>query len=69
MVCIAMTGKPFLGVWKYDGINMTHYPVRDGTEDIKIVSIYRDNHGELWIGTQEAGAYKFNGKTFEKFSP
>ncbi len=57
------------GVWKYDGVNMTHYPVRDGAEDIKIVSIYRDNHGDLWLGTQELGAYKFNGKTFEKFRP
>lgn len=57
------------GVWQYDGVNMTHYPVRDGAEDIKIISIYKDNHGDLWLGTQEAGAYKFNGKTFEKFRP
>jgi len=57
------------GVWKYDGVDMTHYPVRDGKEDIKIVSIYKDNHGNLWLGTQEEGAYKFNGNTFEKFRP
>jgi len=57
------------GVWKYDGVNMTHYLVREGNEDINIVSIYKDKHGGLWLGTQEAGAYKFNGKTFEKFKP
>ena len=55
------------GVWQYDGENMTHYPLKDGSEDIKIISIYRDNHGDLWLGTQEEGVYKFNGKTFEKF--
>jgi len=57
------------GVWKYDGMNMTLYPVMEGTENIKIISIYKDKNGNLWLGTQEAGAYKFNGKTFEKFRP
>jgi len=29
--------------------------------------IYEDNQDNLWLGTHEEGAYKFNGKTFEKF--
>lgn len=56
------------GVWRYDGKNMTHYPVKNGAADITLFSIYKDRRGDLWLGTHEAGAYKFNGDTFEKFS-
>lgn len=64
------------GVWQYDanqndslghGGKMTHYPVKDGLKDITLFSIYKDNFSNLWLGTHDAGAYKFNGKTFEKF--
>ncbi|MBK9733278.1 MAG: hypothetical protein IPO83_18655 [Chitinophagaceae bacterium] len=57
------------GVWQFDGKNMSHFAVMDGTEPIKIVSIYKDHQDNLWLGTQEKGAYKFNGKAFEKFIP
>lgn len=57
------------GVWRYDGRNITHYPVKDRDQVINLFSIQTDNHGTLWLGTQESGAYKFNGKTFEKFRP
>lgn len=55
------------GVWKYDGLKITHYPVQNNSKDITLFSIYKDNNGDLWLGTHENGAYKFNGKTFEKF--
>lgn len=55
------------GVWKYDGKEVTHYPVKDQSKQIALFSIYKDNKGELWLGTHENGAYKFNGETFEKF--
>ncbi len=55
------------GVWKYDGTNVTHYPVQYNSTDITLFSIYKDNHGNLWLGTHVNGAYKFNGTTFEKF--
>jgi len=57
------------GVWRYDGDKVTRYPVTDGAREISLFSIYKDNRGELWLGTHEAGAYKFNGKAFEKFRP
>ena len=57
------------GVWRYDGENMVHYPVKDGSDDITLFSIYKDNLGDLWLGTHEFGGYKFNGKAFEKFRP
>jgi ligand-binding sensor domain-containing protein len=57
------------GVWKYDGMKITHYAVQDNSKDITLLSIYKDSNGDLWLGTSENGAYKFNGKTFEKFIP
>jgi ligand-binding sensor domain-containing protein len=57
------------GVWKYDGIKITHFSVQANSKDITLFSIYKDNNGDLWLGTEENGAYKFNGKTFEKFKP
>ena len=57
------------GVWKYDGENIKHYPVKANSKDITLFSIYEDNYGDLWLGTHENGAYKFNGQTFEKFKP
>jgi len=55
------------GVYRYDGKNITHYPVKDGNKDVNLVSMYKDNQGLLWLGTPENGAFKFNGNTFEKF--
>ncbi len=55
------------GVWKYDGVTITHYAVQDNSKDITLFSIYKDKNGALWLGTHENGAYKFNGVTFEKF--
>lgn len=48
---------------------MTHYPVKDGSKDVTLFSIYKDKRGDLWLGTHAAGVYKFNGKAFEKFRP
>lgn len=57
------------GVYRYDGTNVTRYPVKDGGADTTVYSIYKDSRGDLWLGTHEAGAYKFNGGAFEKFRP
>ena len=55
------------GVWRYDGKKITQYPVLDGGGPVTLFSIYKDNQGDLWLGSHEAGAYKFDGKSFEKF--
>lgn len=57
------------GVWKYDGRDVTHYPMKDGDSEITMFSIYKDNGGGLWVGTHKRGAYRFNGTTFERFRP
>lgn len=57
------------GIWKYDGIKITHYPVQLNSKDITVFSIYKDNNGSLWLGTHESGAFKFNGQGFQQFQP
>lgn len=57
------------GVFKYDGVNITHYPVKDGDKDVNLVSMHKDKEGNLWLGTPENGAYRFEGTGFEKFVP
>ncbi len=54
------------GIWKYDGKNLTNYPVMVDGKPITVFSIYCDREGSLWLGTHEHGVCKFNGKTFEK---
>jgi len=55
------------GVWRKDEGKLIHFPIKDGEKSIPISSIYKDNQGSIWIGTQGYGSYKYNGKTFEKF--
>lgn len=57
------------GAWRHDGKDATRYPVKDGEKEITLFTIVRDNRGDLWLGTHTAGAWKFNGKAFEKFKP
>lgn len=50
------------GVWKYNGKELIHYPVKD----VFLFTIFKDNKGVLWLGSHNAGVYKFNGKSFDK---
>ena len=48
---------------------ITHYPIKDSFKGITLFTIYKDKYGDLWLGTFEKGAYKFNDNSFEKFKP
>jgi ligand-binding sensor domain-containing protein len=54
------------GVWKYNGKELTHYPIKDGKTDVFLFTIFKDNKGVLWLGSHNAGVFRFNGKSFEK---
>lgn len=54
------------GVWKYNGKELIHYPIKNGETDVLLFTIFKDNEGVLWLGSHNAGIYKFNGKSFEK---
>jgi hypothetical protein len=34
-----------------------------------MIGIFQDRGGDLWLGTQESGAFKFKGQAFEPFKP
>ena len=57
------------GIYRWNGKKMTHYPVGEKDEDVRMSQIYRDRSGHLWIASQTGGPYKFNGTKFEKFVP
>ena len=57
------------GVWKYDGSEITRYPVEESGKQISLFSIYKDNAGVLWLGTHENGVYRLEGEDFVKFRP
>jgi len=56
-------------VWKYDGDQLVNFPVKNGEMDILLISIYEDRESTLWLGTDNDGAYRYNGESFEKFIP
>lgn len=56
------------GVWKVDDENVKHYPIQVDGKNIPIFYLFTDNKGDIWLGTHENGAFKFNGQTFEKFT-
>ena len=54
------------GVWKYDGKDVTRYPIGNGAY---VISIYRDRKGKVWIGTVKHGVYALVSGRFEPFKP
>ena len=57
------------GVWRYDGRQLTQYPVLEGGQPITLLSIHEDRAGVLWLGTHSTGTWRFNGQSFERFRP
>ncbi len=56
------------GVYAYDGNQVRHYPVKDGSSTVQLVSMYKDRQGRLWLGTAEKGVYCFDGSNFNKWN-
>ena len=56
------------GIWKYDGTSFTNYTTKDGMGDFAVYCFLQDNKGNLWIGTRNTGLYRYDGKTFTRFS-
>jgi ligand-binding sensor domain-containing protein len=55
------------GIWCYDGESLSNIEIHKGTEDVLLISIYLDDKGGIWLGTNNDGVYKQNGEKFEKF--
>ncbi len=55
------------GLWLNNGKELTQFFIKDGEQNISPTSMYKDNQGTLWLGTDKYGIYKHNGNTFKKF--
>ncbi len=49
------------------GWSLFNFRVEDCETEVLLISICKDNQGVLWLVTDNAGVFKFNGKIFEKF--
>ncbi len=56
------------GIARYDGKTFTPITTKDGLDNRGIWTMLEDKTGNLWIGTTETGLYRYDGKTFAKFS-
>lgn len=55
------------GLCRFNGKTFESFPIQ-GAEKSWVRSITEDKQGNLWIATADKGAFKFNGKTVERFS-
>ena len=57
------------GIWRYHPATGTvsRYPVEDKSRPVNVRCMYQDRRGVIWLGTEENGAYRFNGTAFERF--
>jgi signal transduction histidine kinase/ligand-binding sensor domain-containing protein/DNA-binding response OmpR family regulator len=56
------------GLLKYDGECITKYDIIEGLSGFIISSLFGDEAGNLWIGTQDGGVNKFDGNSFTYFT-
>ncbi|MCB0639661.1 MAG: hypothetical protein KDC54_23720 [Lewinella sp.] len=54
------------GVWRYDGEELVHYPVKDGERTVLLTTIFQDRQGVLWLGTLQDGVYRQEGEGFAR---
>jgi len=55
------------GLWLNNGKELTPFFIKAGEQNISPTSMYKDNQGTFWFGTDKYGIYKYNGNTFKKF--
>jgi signal transduction histidine kinase/ligand-binding sensor domain-containing protein len=58
------------GVWGKDGTglyNFQYYGTKDGLPQLDIMSLFQDNKGYIWFGTQ-SGAARYNGRSTDLFA-
>lgn len=52
------------GVYRYDGITLTQFTVKDGLAANQIIKIQEDDSGNMWFGTGAFQISKFDGTKF-----
>jgi streptogramin lyase len=56
------------GIWRYDGKSCANITTKDGFGDYVVWCMIEDKVGNIWLGTNNTGLYRFDGKTFTEFS-
>jgi len=56
------------GVFKIESTSnkIQHFPIQIHATNVPVFCLYKDQKGEILLGTEENGLWKFNGKSFEK---
>lgn len=57
------------GIWMLRNDSMLHLPVKAGDREARIVTIAKNRAGEVLLGTENAGVYRFDGQGFRPFFP
>ena len=60
-------GRPG-GASRYDCKSFTHFTQADGLNSGSVYAMFEDKAGNIWFGTVDAGACRYDGKTFTNFS-
>ncbi len=55
------------GVFHYDSEWFKNFTTKDGLINDRVTNLYEDNHGVIWIGTEE-GISCYNGETFKNIT-
>jgi len=56
------------GLSRYDGKTIIQYPQIKGLSGNDIYAIHVDSRGNIWIGANGLGAYRYDGQNFTLFS-
>ena len=55
------------GVYYYNGKSFQHFTTREGLTNNRVICIYEDKAGIIWLGTG-AGLSRYDGKSFQNFT-
>jgi ligand-binding sensor domain-containing protein len=56
------------GLSMFDGKTFTHFPDIKGLSKNEVYAIFEDSKGNIWIGANRLGLYRYDGKDFTLFS-
>jgi ligand-binding sensor domain-containing protein len=56
------------GATRYDGKAFKHFTKSDGLNSDNVYGMLEDEAGNIWFGHVDAGACRYDGKTFTNFS-